>query len=304
MEITNEQLKDLSVRVVEGFINDKMSLNDGIAKYASEMELNVDQTKRLVETSNTIAYLKLQKEAEDRTFEFPVADYNEVMRTMCVPATRDGSVTEAEFTEQTKTAAREEHKYSPELDLVKAWAFKEAMINRAAITKLAYDKAAVLINIGDVTELLKKDAMALEKLAEVADEETYKRLAALVSKEPTRELQTYIFKEAELNDAQRLVDLYKAAHLLVKESQHREELEKRAASAGAYAAKAVGGLAYGAAAPVGAAAAGVGTLASKGIKRIGKSKLLHPVDIAAAALTEPKASSNIWDNLHGSQKRF
>jgi hypothetical protein len=64
--------------------------------------------------------------------------------------------------------------------------------------------------------------------------------------------------------------------------------------------KAVGGL--GAGGIAGAMESRTGTGAVKGL---GKTKVIHPIDVGGAALTEPSPlKKNVWDNLQGSQKRF
>jgi hypothetical protein len=298
--ITTEALKDYSVKVVEDFINNKTPLSEGIAKCASDMELNPEQTKRMVETTNTIAYLKLQKEASDKTMEFPLADYTQVMKHMCLPETPDGTLLEKQFEEQIKTAADVtfEASFNPDKQMVQSWMMREMLANRAALQKLAVEKAEVLMNIGDLQRTMFKDDRAIDKLAEVCDEQMFVKLAILINK-PDQPVGNYVFKTAELKDARKLVDLFKRAEELVSEAQKRQEIEKKAvalAMAG-HLGRAVGGLFSG------GIAAGVrtGTAAAKGL---GKTKVIHPIDVAGAALTEPSAKKNVWDNLQGSQKRF
>lgn len=85
MNIAPEQIRDYAVKAVEGFINNQVPLSTSISTMAVDMELNPEQIKRLVEATNTICQLKLISMAEDRTFEFPVAKYEEVLKEMTVP---------------------------------------------------------------------------------------------------------------------------------------------------------------------------------------------------------------------------
>lgn len=80
-----EQLQKLAVEVVSKYVNSGISLNDGIASVAKEQSLNLEQIKRLVESSNQLAYLKLLDSASDRTFEFPVADFETVKGLVTTP---------------------------------------------------------------------------------------------------------------------------------------------------------------------------------------------------------------------------
>ena len=66
-QITSEQLRDISVTVVEQFLNNKIPLSLGLAKQAAAAQLNSDQIKRAVEATNTIAYLKVLSMSDDRT---------------------------------------------------------------------------------------------------------------------------------------------------------------------------------------------------------------------------------------------
>lgn len=83
--MSSDQLRDISVAVVEGFINNRIPLSQGLAKQAEIHDLNSDQVQRCVEVSNTVAHLKLLGMAEDRTFEFPLCKYAEVMHYAAAP---------------------------------------------------------------------------------------------------------------------------------------------------------------------------------------------------------------------------
>jgi hypothetical protein len=84
-ELTSDRLQAIAVDCVTKFISKEASLSDAIAKEAQFLELNSEQTKRVIETTNTLAYLRQLEKSADRTFEFDVADYNKVMAAMCVP---------------------------------------------------------------------------------------------------------------------------------------------------------------------------------------------------------------------------
>lgn len=85
MDLTVEGLKQLAATVVAGFSFNGTSLNDGIIKAASDNNLNPEQIRRLIETSNQMAYLTKMAEATDRTFEFPVAEYDTVIGHFLTP---------------------------------------------------------------------------------------------------------------------------------------------------------------------------------------------------------------------------
>lgn len=81
MNLTVDALKQLAAGVVAGFTIGGTPLNEGIIKVASDNQFNPEQIKRLVEASNQIAYLHKMAETTDRTFEFEVANYDEVINS-------------------------------------------------------------------------------------------------------------------------------------------------------------------------------------------------------------------------------
>ena len=69
--------------IVSEFIENKKDLNTSILKKAQENEFNSEQIKRLVELSNTKAFLKVfspEKTGEDKNTEFDVADPNKILK--------------------------------------------------------------------------------------------------------------------------------------------------------------------------------------------------------------------------------
>lgn len=305
MEMTNDQLKEVSVKVVEGFLNDKVPLSDGIAKQASELELNSDQIKRVVEASNTIAYLKLQKEASDKTFEFPVANYEGVMQSMCIPE----SATEAPVADalDKQASLEEEHEYTPDQNMVQSWLLKSALDNKSKLEKIAVDKEVLYYDMIDAARKLSKQQYALEKLAEVCEEDDFTKLASFFCKEiPT--LENRVFRDSELEEARGLLALYKQAKELLKEEEERTELHKKAfiGAIGNLAVKSLGAVpgAVAGAAAGGAAKAGSGLWSGARKSGLIKSKANAALTVGGTALTDIPAKQNIWDNLHGSQKRF
>lgn len=63
-----------SVKIVSQYLTAGVDMNDSIAKYAMENNLNIEQTKRLVEESNKNCYLQKFASTGEQTFE--VAQYN------------------------------------------------------------------------------------------------------------------------------------------------------------------------------------------------------------------------------------
>lgn len=76
-----EQLRDEILPKAVGYFNSGMGMNESVVKAAEEFGLNMDQTDRLVETMNTARTIAhYEKNAEDRTGTFQIADKDEVRR--------------------------------------------------------------------------------------------------------------------------------------------------------------------------------------------------------------------------------
>ena len=82
--ISVQDLQKIAVEVTSDFYHKGVPLSEGLAKQASDLELNSDQIKRAIEATNTLAYLKSVE--SDRTGEFPLADYGDIMKCASIPA--------------------------------------------------------------------------------------------------------------------------------------------------------------------------------------------------------------------------
>ena len=120
MHLTTEGLKKMSALSVASLKTEGISLNDSITKVAMDNGMNSDQVKRMVETTNQLAYLSELKDQDDRTFEFDVANYDNIM---------DGMVPESDLCKQASAV-----RPSP-LDLVLPQLEKVATVKEATIEK-------------------------------------------------------------------------------------------------------------------------------------------------------------------------
>lgn len=244
--VSSDQLRDIAVAVVEGFLNDKIPLSTGLAKEASAARLNSDQIQRGVEAVNTISYLKILGMSDDRTVEFPLAKFAEVMSLVCLPDSREK---QAETSQQSFIAEPQVEvnpmtgsTFTPnvivdENDVARkhqekiAFFIKEAAINEQALSELRDRNVVIAQKLVKLAKVIAGDTEGLDKLASVADAEDFGQLSVLVtgSVQPRRDFGGHaIFKEAGLKDAHALADLYKEAKRIVAESAHRETLQKRA----------------------------------------------------------------------------
>jgi hypothetical protein len=84
-DLTPERLQGIAVKCAAQFMSKQASLSEAISKEAQALQLNPEQIKRSIEATNTITYLRQLEDAGDRTKEFPLADYKEVMAFMVLP---------------------------------------------------------------------------------------------------------------------------------------------------------------------------------------------------------------------------
>lgn len=80
--MTNDNLKGMAAQSVAHLKDSGTTLNDSITKVAMDNDLNSDQVKRMVETTNQLAYLSELDGQDDRTFEFDVANYDDILDGM------------------------------------------------------------------------------------------------------------------------------------------------------------------------------------------------------------------------------
>lgn len=241
--ITSEQIRDMSTKTVEGFLNNKVPLSEGLAKQASYHNLNSEQVQRAVEATNSIAYLKVLSLADDRTVEFPLCKYAEVIQNLALPKdlfTKQASVIQMGRTPG-KTVAL------PYEDFVKAASFNDTTLTemnevetQIYLTKLASKHQRELEHLKEkemfmAPDLIKaakdfsKDSMGLEKLATVAKGSDYAKLSTLVYGVAKPFEDTGLFKEADLKEARNLAGMLKQAEELVANIQEKEKLLKAAA---------------------------------------------------------------------------
>lgn len=232
MNVTSEQIRDLSVAAVEDFLNQKVPLSQGLAKQAAYAELNSEQIQRAVEATNSIAYLKILQMSDDRTVEFPLAKYAEVMSYVAVPSVeKQASVVTMEKVASTTPQVKEETVPTFEQTEKLNFFIKEASANKTALENLELESINVQEQLFKQAALIKKDVAWMDKLACVTTEAEFGPLSVLVSgeKQSYRDLKDLgLFKEANLKQVGQFAELYKQAREIVREMAERKELQKRA----------------------------------------------------------------------------
>lgn len=246
--ISSDQIRDISIKTVEGFLNDKIPLSEGLAKQASLLQLNSEQIQRSVEATNSIAYLKVLSLTDDRTMEFPLCKYAEVMVKVALPDTDTVFVKKASavgksspevFTNLIMTDAEQRVTF-----------IKQAALNEAHLTKLKDRSFTILPELTKAASIVKADKQGLEKLATISRFENFDVLSVMVYGTKQIFNDSGLFKQAELKEVLKLSDLYKEAKLLQVSISEKQSLSDRSSlvkkafveGTGNVAGKAIGGV--------------------------------------------------------------
>ena len=236
--ITSDQIRDISIKTVEGFLNSKVPLSEGLAKQASAMQLNADQIQRAVEATNSIAYLKVLSLSDDRTVEFPLCKYAEVMSVVATPdltkaaSYRDTYLAPVISMEKTASAVEETNEMSKGEQYY--YMTKIAAITQRKLENLNDRADTIVPDLIKTAQVVANDKHGLEKLATVATGPEFNFASALVYDEVKPYADTGIFKEAELKQVSHLICLIKEAKELretiakTKDELYRTDLVKEA----------------------------------------------------------------------------
>lgn len=228
--LTSELLQEISVRCASKFMTKEASLSEAIAEEGKSLELNPEQLQRVIETTNTIAYLRQLQDTPDRTFEFPVADYNQVLYKMAMPIdistpTEDTSTSNFSI-EDTLPSLTSNFSGQEKLAMLS----KEVLRCRELLTKMAYDKAELALTLVKEASIIKNQEYALEKVAHIVEEDHYDTILNLCNLEKKASESKLVFTDKELEDVNRVYSLYKQAKELIAEEKNITSFVKRASS--------------------------------------------------------------------------
>lgn len=250
MNFSAEKLKYMAAEVVSQYLMHKTPLSQVVAEKASSSSLNTEQIKRLVEISNQVAYLKLLETATDRTFEFPLAKYEEVMAILARPdenMSKEAShkpspmeIASGALEEDMEKVASEEDEFS----FLKRASQQEkiALLNKemyrakGTLEKIAHDEQVLLRDLVTRAVDFQEDPVFMEKVAMVADgdEKLITKIARLVFGENKEYTGDELFYESDIEGAREYVELFKQAEELV---QYRKDLEDKVQRAQGYLEK-------------------------------------------------------------------
>lgn len=257
--ITNQDLQNIAVQCTTDFFNANIPLSQSLAKQASELSLNTEQIKRAVEATNTLTFLKQASMAADRTSEFPLADFNDVVRIAFMPKQAEDTSAASEinrneqavqptvpkesehdfdFSDQNveKSAGLREKSASVWVDEIEdrvklGMIQKEAMINARALEDCIGRSEVLLSQLQKQASILRADPRGLEKIAAVSEGDEFNQVANLVfGKEAGVQHIGYAQFTVNMKDqapARELTAMLKQAQELVAEIKYRQDLAER-----------------------------------------------------------------------------
>lgn len=235
-------LQEKSVAIVQGFLDGAGSLDSLIAQAAEQDQLNPEQLKRLLETVNTLAFIKQLQTASDRTFEFPVASTEGVTQCLATPAVEKQArqLTEKELIKYKSVAKRKKLQAMQK----KAEVGQEeiAMLQKAALQASYEHEAAFpylqehLCAVQQLRSELQKEACVSTVGLEKEDQDLVSAYVTFAAVPVKTETGSFV-KSAALNLAKERFAIYKAASEFIEQYKTREEflstcLEKEALFSG------------------------------------------------------------------------
>lgn len=238
--LTVQELQNIAVKAATEFLNNEHSLNESLAKQASEYNLNSEQLKRAVEATNTLTHLKTLELSSDKTAEFPVADYKTILKMASLPETDPEEGEESGFGFFDKTAyeigndvvaaaLEVEIKLNPEQ--AKAHLLKFASASERQVELLKGDLEVYSAKFMQKVAQLRNDAQAHEHLsASSATDSEYNLLSrAVFGEEKVRcNFVDGMFKSASLKPVEELLNLVKEAKCIRDQLHAEEKVQDRA----------------------------------------------------------------------------
>lgn len=90
---TVEIIEDVALKAATDYINQGVELNTSLVKLSRFYQLSPEMIARAVERANRLVYLRLYKSNTDKTFSFPLASTDYILRTLNgSPATNNDSL--------------------------------------------------------------------------------------------------------------------------------------------------------------------------------------------------------------------
>jgi len=236
--LTVQDLQNIAVNATTEFLNNKCSLNESLAKQASDRGLNSEQLKRAVEATNTLTHLKTLELSLDKTAEFPVADYKTILKMASVPDSGPEEGDESGFGffgKQASTEAASSWDLSVDVEVSSSQAkhhlLKFASANDRQIELLQGQLEVTSKRFLEKVAQLKADPQAHEFLsASSATDLEYTLLSKSVFGEvkPRCNFAEGMFKSASLRSTEELIYMIKEAQVIREELRGRLKDKERA----------------------------------------------------------------------------
>jgi hypothetical protein len=226
MNFGSEYITSSAVEAVSAFLSaNPVPLSTSVANIAERDNLNSDQIDRVIEAVNQVAYLKMQGNAEDKTFEFPLAKKGEVMSILTNVPTTDMSKQASAISSKNPLLAfnspieKSASEYSPNItDSRQSLVLAHAALQNAELelTKVACDEVKLIQELSTQLSKCRADTECLEKIAYLTDceEETMNRASKVLYGHVKRASHYSYFYESDLKDANTLLSLIKKAYEL------------------------------------------------------------------------------------------
>ena len=237
--ITPDYLRDSAVEAVRAYVTSQTPLTDSVVAIAKRDSLSPEQIARIIEVTNQVAYLKLLEGAQDRTFEFELANKDDVMeKLMSTPSeslSKSASLSsplDAFKEELTKSASEDESREITPMER-HTLILKEYQRSLGQLEKLASQERELIFSLSAQLQICRKDEEILEKVAYLTDgsEDAIKDVSKMIYGHHKEASCEQMFYEEDLKDTRRLVDLVAKAHdVLEKKAVLQESVDK----AGAY----------------------------------------------------------------------
>lgn len=307
MDMSVDFLKNVGAGVVAAFRTGGVPLTDGIVKVASENQLNAEQTARLVETVNQLAYLSGPHNSMEKAAEFPLASYEDVITAIMTPPSiektaslyRRPSPLSLLAEPMEKAASAEE--WAPSAAEARIHMEREFYSGRDRLKNMDIEEQNIVEGLLKTAAVVGSDPQALSKIAALTggDSRAYGELCNLVFGH---------VKEASIGAPHRPEDLLNVQSLVSQlgfakqASSDRKSLEERLIKiaeeicpAGMDKEAFIGSVVRAAGAVLRGAGPGVAK-AGKGIKLGGTVAMAGPEVAQISRSSAPK--NDVWSSLH------
>jgi hypothetical protein len=311
MDMSVDFLKNVGAGIVAAFRTggpEGVTLNEGIIKAASANQLNADQVARLVETVNQLAYLSGPHSSMNKTAEFPLADYEQVISAIIAPpsiekaaSARRPSPLSLLAEPMEKVASEADHQFQLDPAEAHKQAERAFYAGRDQLKRMDVEEVNIVEGLQKAAAAVKSDPDALNKIAALAggDNRKYGELCNLVFGHVKEASRSPVRNQADLLNVQELAN---QLGLAKQASTERKNLEERLTKlAGEICPAGMDKEAF-----IGSLVRAAGTVlrgAKPGLANAGKSvKLGGTIAVAAPEVSQISRTSapknDIWSSLH------